>query len=397
MIALEKYRGTKTKHTCPNCRHKGAFSRYIGNDGSYISDEVGRCDRESKCGYHKKPREFFAENPDCSTRSTFFNKERMEHPKRSGTHGTRWNGVEQGGTPSEHFDVIPLEKLIGTLGNYERNSFVQFLLDLFPDCAAEIQEVLKMYFVGTFEDYTCFPSIDRKNRICRAKLIRFDAATGKRKKGDFDTSSLPAKLKFQDFKYKQLFFGEHLLSKCPNKPVAVVEAEKSAVIGALCFPEFVWLGSNNKSWLNAERLQQIDNRQIILYPDADGFDLWQEKAREARKLGAAVKVSSLIENSATSVEKAKGFDLADYLIEQQTEVNRLNFILDRVNQTFDFQDDLRAEFEWLEYDPSLKHDFLTRLDERIAILEIDGNLSRTDAERVAMAPAHIRQMVQNLF
>jgi hypothetical protein len=64
---------------------------------------------------------------------------------------------------------IPFEQFKPTLDNYDRNAFVQFLFDLFPDCSEEINSVLKMYLVGTLQDYTCFPSIDRSNRICRAK------------------------------------------------------------------------------------------------------------------------------------------------------------------------------------------------------------------------------------
>jgi hypothetical protein len=215
-----------------------------------------------------------------------------ETGKTHGTHGTPetdWNGVERGGTGwngVEHFDLIPFEQFKLTLGNYDRNAFVQFLFNLFSDCSEEIESVLKMYFVGTFEDYCCFPSIDQQNRICRAKLIRFNQTTGKRLKGDYDTSSLVRKLKLkEDFNYKQIFFGEHLLPKYPNKPVAVVEAEKTAIIASLCMPQFVWLGSNSKSWLKTERLQRLGGRQIILYPDADGFELWQSIASDAQRQG----------------------------------------------------------------------------------------------------------------
>jgi hypothetical protein len=81
-----------------------------------------------------------------------------------------------------------------TLGSDNQNAFVRFLFDLFPDVADEVRRVLKMYHVGIYKGYTCFPSIDRLRRVCRAKLIRFNPATGKRLKGRNDTSSLPAKL-----------------------------------------------------------------------------------------------------------------------------------------------------------------------------------------------------------
>jgi hypothetical protein len=219
--------------------------------------------------------------------------------------------------------------LKATLSNYEQNAFVEFLLNLFPGDLEDVQAVLKMYLVGTYPDYygcyTCFPQIDRQMRVCKAKLIRFDKKSGKRLKGNFDTSSLPAKLKLkEDFNYKQIFFGEHLLTKYPDKPVAIVESEKSAIIASLCFPEFVWLGCNSKQWLKAERLQGFGNRQIILYPDGDGFNQWQTIATVARGRGLDVKLSTLIETKASDEQKVEGFDLADYLINQQREINAYN-------------------------------------------------------------------------
>lgn len=306
MIQLEKFKGSKTRHTCPSCGKRREFTRYL-LDGVYISDDVGICNRQSNCGYHYTPKQFFADSPQAKT---VRDGRQINKPKNYGF------------APEDRsFTYLSPEHLKTTLGNYERNPFVQFLLNLFSDSTNEIQGILKMYFVGTFEDYTCFPSIDQSNRICRAKLIRFNPDTGKRLKGDYDTSSLPAKLKFKDFNYKQIFFGEHLLAKFPNKPAAIVEAEKTAIIASLYFPEFVWLGCNSKSWLKAERLKRLGERQIILYPDADGFEQWQSIAIEVQKLGLPVQVSSLIESQATDEQKRNGYDLADYLINAQRETN----------------------------------------------------------------------------
>ncbi|MBA4183187.1 MAG: hypothetical protein H0X49_04155 [Acidobacteria bacterium] len=375
MIQLETYKGIKSRHTCPACNAKGVFVRYQNERGEYISFDVGRCNRESKCGYHYKPKEFFADNPT-------FQKSVKVRAKKSEQIKTQIRAEKP-----KSFDSIAPEHLKATLGNYEQNAFVQFLFDLFPDCSDEIQAVLKMYFVGTYQDYTCFPQLDRLNRICKAKLIRFNRATGKRLKGEFDTSSLVRKLKLkEDFQYKQIFFGEHLLSKFPNKPVAIVEAEKTAIIASLCFPEFVWLSCNSKTWLKADRLGRLGQRQIILYPDADGFNLWQGIASEARTQGLTIKVSSLIETHATDEQKESGFDLADYLINQQIEINQFNTFVDRYN----------AKLKTVLDDKSLMRDFETILDERISIIEIEGNLSRIEAETIATAPENIRRVVLKL-
>ena len=62
---LEKYRGRSTRYNCPQCGRKHTFTRYIDteNNNQYISDNVGKCNRLDKCGYHYTPREYFADNP----------------------------------------------------------------------------------------------------------------------------------------------------------------------------------------------------------------------------------------------------------------------------------------------------------------------------------------------
>ena len=62
---LEKYRGRSTRHICPQCGRKSVFTRYIDteNNNIYISDNVGKCNRLDKCGYHYTPHQYFTDNP----------------------------------------------------------------------------------------------------------------------------------------------------------------------------------------------------------------------------------------------------------------------------------------------------------------------------------------------
>ena len=53
---LEPYKGQNTRYTCPSCGHKKVFVRYIDTEtGEHLGEDIGRCGREVKCGYHKKP------------------------------------------------------------------------------------------------------------------------------------------------------------------------------------------------------------------------------------------------------------------------------------------------------------------------------------------------------
>lgn len=382
MYTLEKYRGSKTRHTCPECGSRQDFTYYVDGNGNYFASHVGRCNRESSCGYNFTPTMYFNENPAAAERQR--NKYKNRDP------------FDRGDSPQESHenrrtigdpDYIPFELFKSTLRSYEQNNFTQFLSNLFPGCGDEVQNILKKYFVGTFQDYTCFPYIDRSNRICRGKLIRYNSATGNRLKGYGDTSSLVTKLKIKEnFEYSQIFFGEHLLTKKPDSPVAIVEAEKTAIVASMCFSEFVWLSTGSKSWLKVERIKTLGNRKIILYPDADGFDLWETIALDARKQGLNVKTSSLIEKITPNEEKINGDDLADYLIREQKQINKYNTFVDSYNTKL--QTVLNTE--------SLLQDFETILAEQKSILIIDGNLSEGEAEKQLNNPENIRQIILSL-
>ena len=62
---LERYRGRSTRYVCPRCKRKQSFTRYIDtyNNNEYISDNVGKCNRIDKCGYHYTPKQYYTDNP----------------------------------------------------------------------------------------------------------------------------------------------------------------------------------------------------------------------------------------------------------------------------------------------------------------------------------------------
>ena len=62
--SLERYRGRGSRYTSPQCGRKYTFTRYIDNtNNQYVADNVGKCNRLDKCGYHYTPRQYFDDNP----------------------------------------------------------------------------------------------------------------------------------------------------------------------------------------------------------------------------------------------------------------------------------------------------------------------------------------------
>lgn len=116
-------------------------------------------------------------------------------------------------------------------------------------------------------------------------------------------------------------FGLPQLQKEPiNKPIAICEAFKTAIIGWIYCPEIIWLAIGSKGLLKSSRLRSIAGRNVMLFPDLskDGstFDLWEKAAAELQKeMGGNWSTSRVLEDAPDLTGKErKGGDLADYLL-----------------------------------------------------------------------------------
>lgn len=376
------------KSICPDCGKK-TLVRYVDSvTGECLPDHYGRCDREINCGYINTPKPEpqaskayfvpFDKFVSYSDKSYLIEQagKRFYIPKKmvvdvaaKGCYILEWylnntdkkpiynNGTEktfevafvtQAPAPGkakpepQPQTPIPFEVLAETLGNYDKNVFIQNLLSRveYPFEAADIEAVVEQYYLGTVASFggaVALPYIDKKNTIRAIQVKQFDEANHTTK-----TSFLHGILKYQ---YQQrgealpdwlpayeanelkvsCLFGEHLLSKYPLNPVALVEAPKGAIYGTLYFglpnvPErFLWLAVYNLSSLNVDKCKALEGRQVVLFPDLskDGkaFELWNSKLKELNTIkGARFTISGLLESKASEAERLNGFDIADYLI-----------------------------------------------------------------------------------
>ena len=126
-----------------------------------------------------------------------------------------------------------------------------------------------------------------------------------------------------DIPSQHCLFGTHLLMedvRCKMADVAVVEAEKTAVIMSELHPDFLWLAASGLYELTASKLFPLRGRRIILFPDTDtdgkAFSTWYRVTLEAQRLlGQAIHLSPLLEQKATPDQKRRKIDLVDFLEE----------------------------------------------------------------------------------
>ncbi len=290
-------------HTCPSCKTEKAFNRYINtNTKEYIAGIVGKC---LCCGYHYPPKQYFENN-------TALNSPQI--PK----HQPGFQQAFQIPVPSEPpiiaTSFIPVDIFKASLNNHKQNNFVKFLLSLFGNTVTS--RLISQYFIATSKYWpgaTIFWQVDTSGKVRTGKIMLYDSKTGKRIKEPVSRIAWAhVVLKRKDFQLRQCFFGEHLLID-KNKPVAIVESEKTAIIASVYLPQFIWLAVGGKEGLNSEKFRVLTGRSVTLFPDLNAFDSWSAKAKELSHL-AHITVSGLLQNNATPSERQQGLDLADYLI-----------------------------------------------------------------------------------
>lgn len=156
--------------------------------------------------------------------------------------------------------------------------------------------------------------MDIDKNVCSGKIMQYNPENGKRIKDPVPLVTWVHKmLKLKDFTLKVCLFGEHLLTKYPNKKVAIVESEKTAILASICFPNLVWLASGSLSYLTYKRCLVLKGRNVLLYPDVGAEDKWIEKANQLNELMTDTK----FEVHVLQGDYEKGYDLCDYILEKK--------------------------------------------------------------------------------
>ena len=218
---------------------------------------------------------------------------------------------------------IPYEMVTRSVRfNYD-SDLVTFLRTVIDPVVLE--GLIDDYRIGvTKSKATIFFQIDVQGRCRTGKIMMYDPETGHRIKDP----DVPGRVTWvhsmmkkagmlpENWELSQCLFGEHLLPLYPDKPVGLVESEKTAVIAAGLMPKYLWLATDGKSGLN-ERLNVLRGRKVIAWPVVDGFQEWTDKLAGFTEL--AITVSPLLQQVASPEDFAAHIDIADWLIRCHSE------------------------------------------------------------------------------
>ena len=285
------------KFVCPKCNKK-SFVKYIETEtGNYQSDEFGRCDRETNCGYHNTPK------------------------------GELNNWVDIVATPKPEPSYHKYEIVSQSGRNFKQNNFVQFLKTIFSE--DEVKEAILKYLIGTSKRWcgaTIFWQIDNLEQVHAGKILQYDSEKGKRIKNeqgkaliDWVHSILKRSKAIEDFNLDQCLFGLHLINGATIKTIALVESEKTAIVMSLFKPEYIWLSTGSKAGLKYDLLKPIKDYKIVAFPDKSEYNDWLNRATELNGFGFKIVVNDWLEHQN---EYDAGTDLADVYIKELKEAEQ---------------------------------------------------------------------------
>lgn len=300
---LEKYHGRATRHECPNCHDPHSFTYYVDEDNQPLDPTCGRCDHESSCCYHYTPSEYFQDHQGKQRPKNITAKKRPQ-PK-----------------PPKPLCTIPFRYVLQS-ASYN-SDFILFLCGLFDRNTLDsptIKRLGELYALGATKDRdVIFWQIDINGRVRTGKIMKY-GEDGHRTKDGYGVNWVHAKMKKDgllpdDWEVTQCLFGEHLLNCSMNKDkvVAVVESEKTALIGAAYHPQFLWLATGGKSQMPVEKMKVLTGRTVILFPDVDAYEVWKKQAETLAF--CKITVSDALEKHASPEQRAAKIDIADVFIE----------------------------------------------------------------------------------
>lgn len=322
-FTLEKYdRSKKNRYTCPCCGHKREFTRYIDTVGSFVFPEhVGKCNRINNCGYHYPPAEFFRDSPEAleelldtndntqTTAKTF--RPNLSIPK----------------------DISYIEKKLMHTSCaehwYTHNNLFVFLTSKIG--TQETIRLFKEYHVGTSKKWngaaTVFWYISIDGKIRTGKIMLYHHNGHRVKEGYSRISWAHTEMNLKNFNLELCFFGENLLNIYPDKPVGIVESEKSAIICTAYMKDFVWLATGGKNGCLKARYHVLHARKICLFPDSKAYDAWYKFYIKLKSENYSVTISNLLEYKTNEEQWNAGIDIADILLQQSLQETMLSYFI----------------------------------------------------------------------
>ena len=120
---------------------------------------------------------------------------------------------------------------------------------------------------------TVLPRINRKGMIVGGNVIYYSVENGAPLYKDALIDHLYPWYAFDYYVDPDVFYGEHLYR---GRQTAIVQEEKTAMLGTLAYPNIDWLAVGVGNNLTDGMMKKLLGRQVILFPDDFSYEFWSE-------------------------------------------------------------------------------------------------------------------------
>ena len=193
--------------------------------------------------------------------------------------------------------TLPMSLVTQRESNYEADNLVRWLTTGINWDGAQRHRIAMKYKPDGHRDCDSYNNFTWMHALLRKPRVKRDqwgnAVTETKTEADGTQREMPVMIQpfrnlFDEDKQRveHCLFGLHLIDTYGRQAtVNIVESEKTALLMAIAYGNHalnVWMACGGEGNLTRERLAPIINRRrrIILYPDRDGIEKWQQKARE---------------------------------------------------------------------------------------------------------------------
>ena len=140
------------------------------------------------------------------------------------------------------------------------NNLLKYLRNIYGDLKTE--DAKETYALGTSNDGgIIFWSINSNLKVQKAKIAYYNT-NGKR------TNKFKVPYKNEDG-YFNCLFGEHLVYEKikTKKTIVLTESEKTAIIGYILFPQYVWVAYGGINGLTENKVSPLIGHNVLIIPD----------------------------------------------------------------------------------------------------------------------------------
>lgn len=286
---------SSVKWDCPSCYAKKRFVRYrdtLEEDTSkcWVEYPYGYCDRIESCGHNVKIDNESEIRNEVLTASNFNkNLKPINEPtvvSGNTLHISWYKQIKDNEYLIEDLEEKYQKPVLA--GAYDdiievkddvfkyKNVFIRCLWDIFPK--KDVVRVAKSYGLMTFIDGgIVYPYFNYGGELITGKIMHYDKSLKRIKEGNKSYPNWLHSCRYfgeiqnkvvyvDDFNYNLTLFGFDDTIR-NYKTIGVVEAEKTALILSVIFPEIRWLAAGSITNIQQYKFSLLNNKDIIIMPD----------------------------------------------------------------------------------------------------------------------------------